>query len=158
MSGLKPILEELKNLKSNINKENIQSFIVSNVQENKEKLEQSLSNLAESTRNNPVIQEYVDQVLKAELTNQAMEKLQTKFPDHEVVKKIASLRSFFINMNNERDMEDVKTRNLQAEQDQSQQAAAKDLEETEVVDVIVQETITVEKDSEEANTSEGKKA
>lgn len=96
MANLKPILEELKSLKESINSDSIRELVLNNLQENRGKIEEKIKNLADTTKNNPVVNEYLDQILKAELTNQAVEKLQTNFPEHELVSKIVELRKSFI--------------------------------------------------------------
>lgn len=97
MANLRPILEELKSLKQNINSDAIRDLVLSNFNENREKIEAKIKNLAETTKNNPVVSEYVDQILRAELTNQAVSELQTRFPDHDIVKKIVDFRTSMIN-------------------------------------------------------------
>ncbi|MEE6249304.1 MAG: hypothetical protein VX583_02825 [Bdellovibrionota bacterium] len=97
MANLRPILEELKSLKQNINSDAIRDLVLSNFNENREKIEAKIKTLAETTKNNPVVSEYVDQILRAELTNQAVSELQTRFPDHDIVKKIVDFRTSMIN-------------------------------------------------------------
>lgn len=96
MANLRPILEELKSLKQNINSDAIRDLVLSNFNENREKIEAKIKTLAETTKNNPVVSEYVDQILRAELTNQAVSELQTRFPDHDIVKKIVDFRTSMI--------------------------------------------------------------
>lgn len=96
MANLKPILEELKSLKESINSDSIRELVLSNLQENREKIESRIKNIADSAKDNPVVNEYLDQVLKAELTNQAVSKLQASFPEHELVRKIVELRESLI--------------------------------------------------------------
>lgn len=96
MPNLKPILEELKSLKESINSDSIRDLVLNNIQENRDKIESRIKNLADTTKNNPVVNEYLDQILKAELTNQAVDKLQNSFPEHELVKKIVEVRQSLI--------------------------------------------------------------
>ena len=96
MANLRPIFEELKSLKQNINSDAIRDLVLSNFNENREKIEAKIKTLAETTKNNPVVSEYVDQILRAELTNQAVSELQTRFPDHDIVKKIVDFRTSMI--------------------------------------------------------------
>lgn len=138
MANLKPILEELKTLKESINSDSIRELVLSNLQENRDKIETKIKNIADTTKNNPVVNEYLDQILKAELTNQAVSKLETNFPEHDLVKKIVEIRQSLISTEDsevseevkEASSEDVKveTKTEEIAEEKSEEVAAKEAE------------------------------
>lgn len=125
MANLKPILEELKSLRENINSDSIRDLVLSNLNENREKIESKIKNLADTTKNNPVVNEYLDQILKAELTNQAVSKLQTSFPEHELVKRIVEIRESLIKEANDEVADPTPFASSELEEKLEAQAAAK---------------------------------
>ncbi|MFK8138465.1 MAG: hypothetical protein AB8E15_08905 [Bdellovibrionales bacterium] len=137
MANLKPILEELMTLKDSINKDSIREKVLSNFNDNRGKIETKLNSLVETTKNNPVVNEYVDQILKADLTNQAFDTLQTKFPEHEIVKKIVDLRKSLIEVEV---TEEVESENINVDSEKSEEKKADSTEDViEAVDAAVNE-------------------